>query len=137
MAVLSFYLSIGSCIILLIAALMIFIMHRVFLNDKTMFETVKKNENLDFETINTVIDFITTEVLSKYALFYRLKEISIIPKMEDEVLKITKEIIESFSPTINEQIGRFYTKEYFYAMVTRKVQLYLVDYTDKHKPSAK
>lgn len=93
---------------------------------------------LEFEKLNKIIDSIVEEVYTnKYLLYYRLREVKIIKHMDKEILDITSEIYESFSPTIVYNIKIYYGEEYFIKKLTRTVQMYLVEYTDKHKPKTK
>lgn len=94
-------------------------------------------ENLTFDDVCTVIDCIVKEVIDKHFLNYRLRDIRIIPDMSDDVNTITKEIYESFSRTFIRQAMKFYSKEYFIRLITRRVEIYLVQYTDQYKPTTK
>ena len=94
--------------------------------------------NLSYEDVNVIIEGIITEIFNnKYLLYYRLKEITVIPKMDEEVTNITKEVINAFSDTLIHEFNNYYSKDFLVKMITRKVQILLVDYTNTHKPNTK
>ena len=93
---------------------------------------------LSYEEVNVIIEGIISEIFNnKYLLYYKLKEITIIPKMDEEVTNITKEVISAFSDTFIHECENYYTKEFLVMMITRKVQILLVDYTNTNKPNTK
>lgn len=104
-------------------------------------ELIKSNSkklNLTFEEVNEVIDEVYEEITKKkYMLYYRLKELSIIPDMEGEAKIISNEILNAFDPGFIEQVHKYYSSEYFIRMITRRVQMFLVDYTNTYKPPVK
>lgn len=104
-------------------------------------KSTKKEEpsfNLTYEEVNVIIEGIITEIFNnKYLLYYKLKEITVIPKMDEEITNITKEVINAFSDTLIHEIGKYYSKDFLVIMITRKVQILLVDYTNNHKPNTK
>ena len=94
--------------------------------------------NLSYEDVNVIIEGIISEIFTnKYLLYYKLKEITIIPKMDEEITTITKEVINAFSDTLIHEIGKYYSKDFLVMMITRKVQILLVDYTNNNKPNTK
>lgn len=101
----------------------------------------EKNDNhvyLSFDEVNEIIDTTIDEILvNKWKVYYRLKDIRIIPKMDQDIATITKEIITAFSPVFLESVEYYYTKEFFYTMITRRVQLFLINYTNEYKPPVK
>lgn len=111
-------------------------------NDMNLYsELIKSNSkklNLTFEEVNEVIDEVYEEITKKkYMLYYRLKELSIIPDMEGEAKIISNEILNAFDPGFIEQVHKYYSTEYFIRMITRRVQMFLVDYTNTYKPPVK
>lgn len=93
---------------------------------------------LSYDEINEIIEGIISEIFTnKYLLYYKLKEITVIPNMDQEITTITKEVINAFSDPLIHEIGRFYSKDFLVMMITRKVQLLLVDYTNNNKPNTK
>lgn len=89
-----------------------------------------------FDECNDIINTVINEVYTnKYLLYYTIKEITMIPKMDEEIKKITTEVYSSFSETMLTSILQYYSKEYLIKLITRRVQLLLVDYIDKHKPN--
>ena len=93
---------------------------------------------LTFEDVNVIIEGIIAEIFNnKYLLYYKLKEITVIPKMDEEITTITKEVINAFSDTLIHEIERYYSREFLVIMITRKVQILLVDYTNNNKPNTK
>lgn len=101
----------------------------------------EKNDNLTyltFDEVNEIIDTTIDEILvNKWKVYYRLKDIRIIPKMDQDIATITKEIIAAFSPVFLESVEYYYNKEFFYTMITRRVQLFLINYTNEYKPPVK
>ena len=93
---------------------------------------------LSFDEVNEIIDYIMNDIVNnKWFLYYRLKEIKIIKKMDDDIAEITKEIIAAFSPDFMLSANQYYTPEFFITMITRRVQVKLIEYTQKYKPNAK
>lgn len=84
--------------------------------------------------VDATIDAVWKE---KYLLYYRLKEITVIANMDEEITTITKEIINAFDKGFLNGILKYFTLEYFTQMITRKVQLLIVDYTNTYKPNTK
>lgn len=100
--------------------------------------TKPSNLNLSFDECNEIIAYIVDDIYkNKYLLYYRLRDMTIIPEMDEEVTIITKEIISCFSDGVKEQIYRYYTEEYFVVMITRHIQKLLIDYINTYKPSTK
>lgn len=98
----------------------------------------QQSNHLSYNEVNEIIEGIMMEIFSnKYLLYYKLKEITIIPKMDEEVTNITKEILAAFSDDLIQEFNRYYSKEFLIMMITRKVQILLVDYTNQNKPNTK
>ena len=94
--------------------------------------------SLPYDSIIKIInDTIDTIWKDKYLLYYRLKEIRIIPNMDEEVKNITTEIIESFSKPFIDNTLKYFSLDYFTVMITRKVQMLLIEYTNTYKPNTK
>lgn len=100
-------------------------------------ETIKK-PSLTFDECNHIIDSIIDEVYTnKYFVFYRLKEIDVIPKMDEEVTKMTKEIMTGFSLDVLNDMYYYYDREFLIKKITRQVQKLLINYTNTYKPNTK
>lgn len=106
----------------------------------------RKNENapiplltpLSFEECESILSIIIDDVYTnKYLVQYRLRDLTVIPKMDDEIKKITLDIISSMSDNLKRSFECYYTEGYLVSMITRKVQLLLIEYTNKHKPLVK
>lgn len=92
--------------------------------------------HMSFEECNTVINAVVEEVYNhKYGLYYKLKEMTIIPNMDEEIMAMTKEVLESFSESQYREFNRYYTKEYIARLITRKIQIKLIDYVGNNKPN--
>ncbi len=93
---------------------------------------------LSFTECNEMVDYIIDDIWkNKYFLNYRLRELTIIPSMDDEITLFTKEIIDSISPNTMVEILKYYSYEYLIKKITRKAQMLLIDYTNTYKPSTK
>ena len=93
---------------------------------------------LSFDQCNEVLFTLIDDIYkNKYFLQYRLKDIVIIPKMDQEIEKITKEIYSGLSDHLKYSFSIYYSEDYVISMITRKVQLLLVEYTNTYKPSTK
>jgi len=91
---------------------------------------------MSFEECTNIIDTVIREVYTnKYQLYYTLKEMTIIPNMDDEIESIAKEVLNAFSDTQYVEFSRYYTNTYLVQYITRSIQLLLVEYTDKNKPN--
>ena len=91
---------------------------------------------MSFEECKTVIDTVIHEIyVNKYQLYYTLKEIKIIPNMDDEITNMAKEVLNAFSETQYHEFSRYYTDTYLAQYITRTIQLLFVEYTDKNKPN--
>jgi hypothetical protein len=102
-------------------------------------EKLKKNNlNLSHSDIMSIIDStIETVWKDKYLLYYRLKEIKVIANMDNEIVTITAEIMHSFSNPFMNTCLNYFTLDFITSMVTRKVQMLLIDYTNTYKPNTK
>ena len=92
---------------------------------------------MQFDEMNKIINSVFEEVKEKYLLFYILRELSVIPKMDQEIIDMTKEVMNAFSPEFKQSMYLIYSEEYVIRMITRKCQQFMLDYTDKHKPRSK
>lgn len=91
---------------------------------------------MTFQECKDVIDTVIHEVyVNKYQLYYTLKEIKIIPNMDDEILNMSREVLGAFSETQYREFSRYYTHDYLGQYITRTIQLLFIDYTDKNKPN--
>jgi hypothetical protein len=110
--------------------------NRFNVEDKKEIDIPKKvyePSKLGYAEIIDVIEDILTDVIKKYTLSYLSKKVIYIPYMDKEVQKITKEIIGSFGPDIEYNIKRFYTPEYLYRLISRKVYMFMVEYMKGQK----
>ena len=99
---------------------------------------IPSSMNLSYDDINVIIEGIITEIFTnKYLLYYKLKDVRVIPNMDEEITTITKEVINAFSNDLIHEISKFYSKDFLVMMITRKVQILLVDYTNNNKPNTK
>lgn len=98
----------------------------------------QKDLQLTYNEVNEIIEGIIMEIFTnKYLLYYKLKDIRIIPNMDQEITNITKEIINAFSDTFIHACHSYYSNDFLVMMITRKVQILLVDYTNNNKPNTK
>lgn len=97
-----------------------------------------KNFELSLNEIYDVIDAVSEEIITnKYEIYYKLKEIKVIPKMDDEIKKITTDILNAFSPTFKESVSDYYSERYFIEMISRRAQAFAIKYTSENKPKSK
>lgn len=93
---------------------------------------------LPFNQCDDILNKIIDDVYkNKYYLYYRLKDVRVISKMDNEVSEITKDIYAAMSDNLKMSFSFYYTEDYLIAMITRKVQMLLVDYTSTFKPITK
>ena len=99
---------------------------------------IKPQAVLTFDEVNSVIDAIVNEIwTNKYEITYTLKDLRVIPKLDQEIRDITKDILNAFSDDFKQNVYRYYSKEYFIILITRKAQYLTIAYTKDHKPSSK
>ena len=90
---------------------------------------------MTFAECNEVIDQVVNEVYgNKYLLNYRLRQLTVIPDLENETISMIKEIFNAFSDEQKNNIYLYYTEEYFIQLITRKCQVLLINYTNEYKP---
>ncbi len=107
-------------------------------NKKKSNSPVYIGQNLSFIEVNEVIDTVIDEVYKqKYLLHYTLKELVVIPDMNNEIKKLTTEVLDAFSESFLNEVYKYYTRQYFIYMITRKCQMLLVEWTHTHKPNTK
>lgn len=125
--------------VVLFASFMTIIIHMQ--NKIRSLSSVKYSDDfipLSFEQCEEILGVIITDVYNnKYYLHYRLKDIKVIPKMDQEIVDITKEILDGMSPHLKKSFAMYYTDEYLVSMITRRVQALLVQYTNDNKPMTK
>ena len=93
---------------------------------------------LSFEQCEEILTVIIDDIYkNKYFLQYILRELTVIPKMDDEIQKITKDIYSAMSPYLIYSYRTYYTESYLISMITRRVQMLLVEYTNTYKPNVK
>ena len=96
------------------------------------------NIHLSFEECNTIIDNVVDDIWkNKYFLSYRLRDLTIIPNMDNEITEFTKEVLNSISDRVKVETMRYYSHDYMITRITRQAQMLFVDYIDKFKPSTK
>lgn len=94
--------------------------------------------NLSFDEVNDTIETIVSEVFNnKYLINYKLRDIRILKDMQEEVTKITLDVMSAFDQKFLTQAHRFYTKEYLVQMVTRRVTMLIILYTKEYKPKTR
>ena len=91
--------------------------------------------NLSFDDVNDTIETVVSEIYNnKYLINYKLKDIRILANMQDEVEKITIDVMNAFDYRFLNQAYRYYTREYLVQMVTRRVTMLIILYTKEYKP---
>lgn len=86
---------------------------------------------LSFDDINEIIATVAESVFHKYEFMYTTKSVYLIPKMDEEIKKITKEIMSAFSDNVINNILMYYTKAHLYKITTRMVYNFLMVYMQK------
>ena len=98
----------------------------------------KRLTTLTVNEVNEIMEYISNEVITnKYEVYYELKDLRIIPNMEEEITNITKDILNAFSDNFKENVKLYYSEEYFITLITRRAQYFLIEYTKKNKPKSK
>ena len=93
---------------------------------------------LSFDDCNRIIDFIVDDIWkNKYFISYRLRDISIIPSMDDEIILFVNEVIESISNDVMNEALKYYSHEYLIKKITRTAQMLFIEYTNTYKPNTK
>lgn len=93
---------------------------------------------MDYEVLmGILIQTIRTEFEHKYNLEYKIKNIKIFYKFEDELSKLVKSTMLAFSDEFLRQLEFYYNREYIIRYVTRSVETLLIEYSRKHGPKAK
>ena len=91
--------------------------------------------NLSFDDVNDTIETVVSEVYNnKYLINYKLKDIRILSNMQDEVTRITLDVMSAFDQRFLNQAYRYYTREYLVQMITRRATMLIILYTKEHKP---
>lgn len=91
--------------------------------------------NLSFDDVNDTIETVVSEVYNnKYLINYKLRDVRILKDMQEEVTKITMDVMNAFDQRFLNQAYRFYTREYLVQMVTRRVTMLILLYTKEYKP---
>lgn len=99
---------------------------------------IPDNIHLSFEECNRIIDNVIEDIWkNKYFLSYRLRDLTIIPNMDNEITDFTKEVLNSISDRVKVETMRYYSHDYMITRITRQAQMLFVDYIDKFKPSTK
>jgi len=94
--------------------------------------------NLSIDEINKHIDTIFDEIKqNKYLLYFKLRELTIIPNMDDEITNMTTDVIHAFSAEFRNTLYSVYSEEYVIQMITRRAQQFMVDYIAANKPKSK
>ena len=93
---------------------------------------------MSFEDVNEVLETVLMDIWSnKYLLYYRLRDIIVIPNMDEEARLITKDVMDALSPEFINYASRYYNTDHITRMIVRKAQVLLIEYLDKHKPSTR
>jgi hypothetical protein len=124
-------------ILLTILCVVEIVMIYLALNKKDNSNEVNNSDIMSYDLCMQIVDETIDEIVNKHILYYRLKDITIIPNMSDDIKKISKEIISSLGFKVTNDIEYYLELNYVYSMITRKVQLYLVKYIDTYKPNTK
>lgn len=107
-------------------------------NENPKVETATKKLNISFDEMNKIIDSVFEEISqNKYLIHYILREIKVIPKMDEEIKSLTMDVLHAFSPEFRETLYSVYSEDYVIQMITRRSQKFMIDYLDKHKPRSK
>lgn len=94
--------------------------------------------SLSFNECNDIIDYIVDDIWkNKYFINYRLRELTIIPAMDDEITSFVKEVVGAISDNVKMEIIKYYSYDYMIQKITRKSQMLFIDYTNNFKPSTK
>lgn len=99
--------------------------------------TMKELEtfNLSFDEVNDTIETVVSEIYNnKYLINYKLRDVRILSDMQDEVTKITIDVMSAFDQRFLNQAYRYYTREYLVQMVTRRATMLIILYTKEFKP---
>jgi len=110
-------------------------------NDLSMTRTKLHNVNtisLSFKECNEIVDYITNDIWkNKYFINYRLRDLTMIPNMDDEITLFVKEVINSISNNVMTECLKYYSHDYLIKKITRTGQSLFIDYTNSYKPNTK
>ena len=93
---------------------------------------------LEYTELNTIVDDIVNELWSqKYQMNYLLRGVDVIPDMTNDIAEMAREVVSSINQNLWANIDRYYDRAYFGSMITRKVEILFIEYTNRHKPPSK
>ena len=94
--------------------------------------------SLSYKECNEIIDNIIDDIWkNKYYISYRLRDISIISHMDEEISVFVKEVIDSISNNVMIECLKYYSYDYLIKKITRTGQMLFIEYTNNHKPNTK
>lgn len=94
--------------------------------------------SLSFKECNEIIEYITDDIWkNKYYISYRLRDVSIISQMDNEIAEFVKEVIGSISNNVMSECLKYYSYDYLIKKITRTGQMLFIEYTNTHKPNTK
>lgn len=93
---------------------------------------------LSFSECNDIINDVVDDIWkNKYFIAYRLKEVSVIPAMDEEITSFVKEVVDALSEDVIKESCKYYSYDYIIKKITRQGQMLFIDYTNNYKPNAK
>lgn len=131
------------CILSFISSSLIYLFINLYL-DRYKHKTSNNNSNyinnthLSFDECNKIVENIIDDVYqNKYYINYRLREITIIPKMDEEISNCVKDITNAIGDKVMIELLQYYKYDYIIIRITRKVQMLFIEYTNTFKPNTK
>ena len=98
----------------------------------------KQKLNIPYdELMGILVERIKEEFRYKYLLDYRIKDVRVIYDLAGDTKDMSKKILASLTPDFYANIELYHTKEYIIRIVTREVEILMLDYTDKFKIDSK
>lgn len=93
---------------------------------------------LSFSECNTIIDDVIDDIWkNKYFINYRLRDLTMIPSMDEEMQAFIKEVTSAIGNNTMNAILNYYTFDYVIKRITRKAQMLFIEYTNTYKPTTK
>lgn len=94
--------------------------------------------DLSYETVNTIVNDTFTEIWSnKYLMNYVLKEMVVIPNMDEEIQAMTEDVYNALGANVKHNLLKYYDMEYFIKKITRQTTVTFMEYIKTHKPPSK
>jgi hypothetical protein len=89
------------------------------------------------ELMAIVTSIMEREIKFKHDMDYKVKDVKVIYDFEEDLKEITKKIIAGISPELFKDLEYYHPRQYLITVITRNVQIFLIEYTRQNKISSK